>query len=75
MPHIPPAEPDSPGPEAAWLRPPRLHTGGEHRQATWLELFFDLVFVVAIAGLASLLREDLSATGIGWFAFLFLPTW
>lgn len=39
----------------------------------WLELFFDLVF--AIAGLAALLRQDLSAVGIGWFAFLFLPTW
>ena len=67
--------PDPSGPEAAWLRPPRLHTGGEHRQATWLELFFDLVFVVAIAGLASLLRDDLTASGVGWFAFLFLPTW
>ena len=69
MPH--PSDAD----RAAWLLPPRLQSGGEHRQATWLELFFDLVFVVAIAGLASLLRDDLTAAGVGWFAFLFLPTW
>ncbi len=36
----------------AWLQPPRLRIGEdseEHRHATWLELFYDLVFVVAIA--------------------------
>ncbi len=39
-----------------WLRPPQLRTlaaGGE-RHASWLELFFDLVVVVAIAQLAHL---------------------
>jgi low temperature requirement protein LtrA len=35
-----------------WLRPPRLRTLAEEddeneRHASWLELFFDLVFVVA----------------------------
>ena len=59
----------------SWLQPPRLRTEGEHRQATWLELFFDLVFVVTVAGLAALLRQDLTAAGIGWLAFLFLPIW
>jgi len=36
-----------------WLRPPQLRTHAaevDRRHATWLELFFDLVFVVAIAG-------------------------
>ena len=62
--------------DSRWLRAPRFRTDeGEHRQATWLELFFDLVFVVAVAGLAGLLREDLSPSGFAWFAFLFLPTW
>jgi len=35
-----------------WRRPPRLRTVGaadEERHATWLELFFDLVFVICIA--------------------------
>ncbi|WP_420455712.1 low temperature requirement protein A [Rubrivirga sp.] len=61
-----------------WLKPPlfrRADGSAVHRQATWLELFFDLVFVVAVAGLAGLLRDDLSATGLGWFAFLLFPMW
>src|SRR6185503_3022478 len=34
-----------------WLRPPQLRTLEEQgeRHATWLELFFDLVFVISIA--------------------------
>jgi low temperature requirement protein LtrA len=40
-----------------WLRPPRLRTladvdAEEERHASWLELFFDLLFVVAIAELS-----------------------
>ena len=33
-----------------WLAPPRLRTAADEgeRHASWLELFFDLVFVVAI---------------------------
>jgi len=45
------------------------------RHATWLELFFDLVFVLAIAELAHLLHSDLSWTGIASFAALFVPVW
>lgn len=30
----------------------------EHRQATWLELFFDLCFVVAVAALARAFHSD-----------------
>ena len=39
----------------SWLQPPQLRIGEdseEHRHATWLELFYDLVFVVAISQLA-----------------------
>ena len=35
-----------------WIEPPRLRTledAEDERRATWLELFFDLVFVVAVA--------------------------
>ena len=57
-----------------WLRAPRFRTDrGKHRQATWLKLFFDLVF--AVARLAGFLRDDLSPSGFAWFAFLFLPMW
>lgn len=62
-------------------RPSRLlslHVGegaGTERHATWLELFFDLVFVFAIAELAHLLHSDASWAGIVGFAALFIPVW
>jgi low temperature requirement protein LtrA len=60
-----------------WLRPPALRTptdgGSDERHASWLELFFDLVFVVAIAQLAQELVRDHSAGGFAIFAGLFLP--
>jgi hypothetical protein len=60
-----------------WLRPPALRapTPGEHdeRHASWLELFFDLVVVVAIAQLAQELARDHSLGGFATFAGLFLP--
>ena len=58
--------------------PLRLHPGegqGRERHATWLELFFDLVFVLAIAELAHLLHSDYSWSGIAGFAALFIPVW
>ncbi len=59
-------------------RPLQLYVGesesGE-RRATWLELFFDLVFVVAIAQLAHFLHHELTWAGIGGFAALFVPVW
>jgi low temperature requirement protein LtrA len=60
-----------------WLRPPALRTPadgeGQERHASWLELFFDLVFVVAIAELAQELARDHSLGGFAIFAGLFLP--
>ena len=64
----------------------RLHVGDSEssqpegelqasRHATWLELFFDLVFVVAIAELAHFLHDHLDWTGIVSFAILFVPVW
>ena len=55
-----------------------LHTGegsGNPRHATWLELFFDLVFVFAIAELAHLLHSHSDWAGILAFALLFIPVW
>jgi low temperature requirement protein LtrA len=45
------------------------------RHATWLELFFDLVFIVAVAELGRLLREGLTVVGIMEYASLFLLVW
>lgn len=61
-----------------WLQPPRLRIGEgseEERHATWLELFYDLVFVVAIAQLAHKLNEEISLSGCFSFVALFIPVW
>ena len=56
------------------LRPPRLRTLEDgHRHASYLELFFDLVFVVAIAQLAHELVLDHSLHGFAVFGALYLP--
>ena len=60
------------------LRPPRLRTvetEAIERRVTWTELFYDLVFVVAVAGLGRRLLEDTSWTGFWSFAGLFVPLW
>ncbi len=56
------------------LRPPRLRTLDEEaeRRASYLELFFDLVFVVAIAQLSHELVLDHSVHGFAVFGALFL---
>ena len=69
----------SPGDAPRWRRRPRLHQfeayGEEERRATWLELFFDLVYVVAVAELAHLLHDDPTPGGFLRFAGLFVPVW
>ena len=46
-----------------------------NRHATWLELFYDLVFVVVIFQLAHNLEEDFSLYGFLAFLALFVPVW
>lgn len=59
-----------------WWGPPRLRTNesGE-RRATWLELFYDLVFVVVVAVLARRLAHDPTPVGMVRFVALFVPVW
>jgi len=60
------------------ISPPRLRQLEEadgDRHASWLELFFDLVFVIAVAELGRLLHEDLSVAGFATFVALFVPVW
>ncbi|WP_203706667.1 low temperature requirement protein A [Asanoa iriomotensis] len=47
----------------------------EERHASWLELFFDLVVVVAVAQLAHLLEGDLGLRDAGLFVVLFYAVW
>ena len=59
------------------VRPLRLrYTAGEPgRKVTWLELFFDLAFVAAVAQVGSPLAADYSVAGLLRYAFLFLLIW
>lgn len=62
----------------SWLQPPRLRVGDDEtqpRHATWLELFYDLVFVVSISQLAHNLGENVSISGLLSFVALFIPVW
>ena len=60
----------------SWFQPRLLTLAPEvDRRASWLELFFDLVFVVAITELSQFLVEDHSAGGFVRFAALFVPVW
>jgi low temperature requirement protein LtrA len=57
-----------------------VRDGGEpHRSATTLELFFDLVFVVAISRVAAALHHELAdghvADGVLGFVLLFFAVW
>lgn len=60
------------------FNPPRLRTDTAEemeRHATWLELFYDLVFVSAISQLAGNLNRDYSLPGLLNFSILFVPVW
>lgn len=60
------------------IRPPQLRTTEtekERKAVTWTELFYDLVFVVAVAGLGSRLLEDPTIRGAAVFTALFVPLW
>ncbi len=56
----------------------RLQQAGDERverHATWTELFFDLVFVVAVAQLGAGLHEHVTVSGGVAFVGLFVPVW
>jgi low temperature requirement protein LtrA len=61
------------------LSPPPLRTadghGLERRHASWVELFFDLVFAAAVNQLASTLQDDPDLATLARFAFFFVPVW
>ena len=56
-------------------RLPKVPMEDEERHAIWLEVFFDLVFVLAVSQLADYLREHLTLPGVLAFAGLFVVVW
>lgn len=59
-----------------WWQPPRKAGDRlDHRQVTFLELFYDLVYVVLIAELAHALSSHISWVGLSSFAFVFVIVW
>jgi low temperature requirement protein LtrA len=60
----------------ALIAPLRLRsTENAHRKVTWLELFFDLIFVAAVAQVAAPLRESYSLAELVRFTPLFMLIW
>ena len=53
-----------------WVTNPRAD-----RRVTWMELFFDLIFVAAVAEVGSPLRADYSWPGLLRYSFLFVLIW
>jgi low temperature requirement protein LtrA len=53
-----------------WSTDPR-----KSRRASWLELFFDLIFVAAVAQVGVPLREDYTLHGLMRYALMFLLIW
>jgi low temperature requirement protein LtrA len=60
-----------------WKRPSLRSSSDEEQlsHASWIELFFDLVFVVVISELSRTLATHLSWIGFLQFAALFVPCW
>lgn len=59
-----------------WWQKPELRTDedeGRERRVTWLELFYDLIFVVVVAELAHVLAADVSLAGAFGYCLLFVP--
>ena len=47
----------------------------KERRATWLELFYDLVFVAVVSQLAENLDHNISLIGLLSFIALYVPVW
>ncbi len=60
---------------ASWLQPVKLWPAGAARRVSWLELFFDVIFVAAVAQVGHPLSEDYSLAGLLRYTFMFLMIW
>ncbi len=59
------------------VRPVRLWSAdpSQSRRASWLELFFDLIFVAAVAQVGVPLGQDYTLHGLARYALMFLLIW
>ena len=68
--------PLAPGHRGRFWQAAKLRSDGDgERRVGWLELFYDLVFVVVIARLTHHLSENLSLQGVVEFVATFIPVW
>lgn len=58
-----------------WQIPRQVRDRIDHRTVSFLELFYDLVYVVLIAEVAHALAGHTDLAGLGRFVFLFLIVW
>jgi low temperature requirement protein LtrA len=58
-----------------WQPPGRYADRALDRRVTFLEVFFDLVFVVVISQLGHHLATHPTWAGVGWFVFVFYAVW
>lgn len=60
-----------------WFHPPvlHLHSPDSEKRVSWLELFFDLIFVASFIQLGDALSKHVDAFGILAFCGLFVPLW
>jgi low temperature requirement protein LtrA len=63
-------------PRRAFWETPRVHTEGDrdqHRAVTWLDLFFDLFFVVVVAQVTHEFAANITWAGLATFVAQFVP--
>jgi low temperature requirement protein LtrA len=53
----------------------RVRYGHEHSRVTFVELFFDLVFVFAVTQLSHALLEHLTPIGVAQMAVILIAVW
>lgn len=58
-----------------WQVPRKISERVDHRTVSFLELFYDLVYVVLIAEVAHALAGHVDLAGMGRFIFLFVIVW
>lgn len=58
-----------------WQKPRRYSEKEDERRITFLELFYDLIYVVIIAELSHTLSYDINSKSVMEFGFLFLIVW
>lgn len=60
-----------------WFQTPTFHvpSHGNEKRPSWIELFYDLVFVAAFIQLGNGLANNISIEGFVSFFLIFIPIW